>query len=209
MKKLILLLFLILGWYADSQKYTFDHVLTYDCSTKIPSSTIKHNFHIAVNSSNPNYVFHIRINGFGTLENYKTNEKHSFSTKVMEDGGLDSNYLKTYKIAENKESYYYNSKLDDSGVFQFQIFKNRKKTKVKNEVEIKLKEAPYNLLYVEGDHFYKEKKILLSQLKSSLDSTRSYIMESETIHHSNGYIFTCNYIRSEKFKIDLTIPFSR
>ena len=215
MKKTVLLLLLLFFTFANAQKYNFDYVLTYESTTKTPEFPVKEILHIAVNSSNPDYVLHISQNGFGTIENYKTNEMHSFSIKLLEDGNLECKYLKTYKKDEdededeNKKTSYFNSKLNKSGEYKFQIFSNRKKHKVKNEVEIKLVEAPYNLLFLEGDHIYKERKLLISQLHSSLDSTKSYIMESIKINHSDGYIFTCNFISSEKFNIEITVPFNK
>ena len=208
MKKYILLLFIVVSSLLKAQTYTFDNVLTYESTTKLENSTVKNMYHFAINSTNSSYILTI-TNGYGSINNFEKNERYLFSYKVMDDRNLDFNYLETRKIIENKKSHYYNSKLNENGEFKFQTFTNRKKSKVKNEVVMKLREAPFNLLYVGGDHIYQEEKLLLSQLQSSLDSTKSYIMESIEIHHTNGYIFNCNFVRSEKFNLEIKVPLNQ
>ena len=209
MKKALYILVFVFYALSNAQTYTFDYILKYESTTKTPKFPVKHIYHIAINSANPDYFFIFSSSGNGVLKNLKKNEKYYFSIKEIDDGNYELKYLETHKQSKNKKSYHYNAQLNENSEFKFQTFTNKRKGKISSDVVMKLKESPYNFLFVEGDHIYQEEEVFLTELQSSLDSTKSYIMESIKINHSDGYIFTCNFISSEKFNIEITVPFNK
>lgn len=206
MRKNLLIIFSFLSVLYYTQKFNFDYLLTYDCTMKNTDFSKNEPYQIAVNSSNPDYVLYIWKYGNGMILNYKTDESYAISISALQDGKMDFQYLSRYKKEEKKEPIYYISKLNKSGDYIFQVFKNKKMRKVTSEVILKMQESPFNLLFIATDNKYQNRKFMLKQLQSSLDPKKNYIIENGIINYDNGYSFNFKFKKSEKYNIEIEVP---
>lgn len=209
MKKLTVLLMLLISLVFEAQTYIFDHLITYESTRIQPNASEPYPYQVAINSKNKDYILQIGQQGLGNILDFKTNENHQVSIIKPEKGNVVFSYLKTSKIKKDEKIFYYHSKINKSGEYVIQSFEDKKMRKLKNEVVVKVKEFPLNLLMIYGDISDQQHIEINQQLQNLLNPTKSYLIESEIMDYKNGYIFQYIYKNSQKFDLKIDVPEKR
>lgn len=84
-----------------------------------------------------------------------------------------------------------------------QTFEDKKFKNLINEVLLTLKESPLNFIFIDGDIIKEHKNEIVLELRSMLDPTKTYLVESERMDYKNGFIY--EYRLKGFSKVDLSI----
>lgn len=115
------------------------------------------------------YVYHFK--GKSTAEDLMSNLKMTGSVKTTTP---HTAYYSAIKIAENE--------------YLLQVFDNAELKKSTQNITVKLKESPVDLLFVNAD-IIPHNIYLVSKLKEILDPSKKYVIESSRVDYKNGYLF--------------------
>lgn len=204
LKKILPLLFLMICFQLYAQNYSFDYILTIESDRIQPNPTSPVESQIGINSKNPDYQFFIGKDGLGTISDNKTIQYHKIAIiKKQDTGKFVFNHLKSRPYTYKKNKYYYKSKKVAENKYVVQTFEDKKFKNLINEVLLTLKESPLNFIFIDGDIIKEHKNEIVLELRSMLDSTKTYLVESERMDYKNGFIY--EYRLKGFSKVDLSI----
>lgn len=186
MKKILVLCILHYFMFFSSQNFTFDYLVTTESQRKKPKikPMLVQNF---VNSEDDSYILQVYPESFAFLFDYKTNMRHLFEIQNEQD---ISKFI--YKNSEKitfSEKYYFDVKKINDSEFLLQSFFNKKKKNVRFDMKIKVKEAPANLIVINADIGFPEKKAFVGEVLKNLDSNKNYIIEESYSNNYKGFRF--------------------
>lgn len=188
----------------NAQNYSFDYILTIESDRIQPDPTFPVESQIGINSKNPDYQFFIGKDGLGTISDNKTIQYHKIAIiKKQDTGKFVFNHLKSRPYTCKKNKYYYKSKKVAENKYLVQTFEDKKFKNLINEVLITLKESPLNFIFIDGDIIKEHKNEIVVELRSMLDPTKTYLVESERMDYKNGFIYEYRLINFSK--VDLSI----
>lgn len=201
--KNILFLFAVLQYCGSTaQTYTFDYLLTInskDLNNPKENSTKITGIH---NSKNNDFEMMIRSDDVYIFD-YKKNVIQKFYIKSTSNKSLEFIYNKPSNFRSAK--LFYNIKKIDDLEFFIEVFNNKKKVKPTIIITVKLKESKENFIYLEGHFNGKTKSEIENKMKSMLDPTKKFVVESSIIEYERGEKYHHEYAIYEKVNLNLEV----
>lgn len=190
MKKNLLLLFSFFSLLIAAQQDSFDYILSYESKREKPKEAKKYieNAQIAINTEDPSYFMYIYTDKTTRLFDFKNLYVYHFKGKsTAEDLMSNLKMTGSVKTTTPHTAYYSAIKIAENE-YLLQVFDNAKLKKSTQNIAVKLKESPVDLLFVNAD-IIPHNIYLVSKLKEILDPSKKYVIESSRVDYKNGYLF--------------------
>lgn len=208
MKKFILLLLILNFANAYSQEYHFDHIIKSKSSRLKPekSEWTGYTFYDSVAKSKM-FLNTVNEKTIATIYQSDKNLRHVFdvnkSGEQLHFTYKYSNQLNEKNKNINKENVIKVEKIDSAN-YKITAFKNSRQKKKQIALIVTLEKS--NLDYIDINADYNRTDEMEEQLRQILNPEFKFLVKSQQIQYSSGYIFNNSLVDIQKTNLTIEIP---